>query len=122
MIKFRTTHYHCTWVTTLKYYFEMHWKVRAFFQESKGMYSQRGTLLIQFEAIKWPSTCTRNLVAKDMFWFNKIFSVLFTKISNKVVESVLLISFSCTFDRNFTLIFMLLALMCLLSTFQIVHG
>ena len=100
----------------------MHLKVRDFFQESKGMYSQRGTLFDPIWGHKWSSTYTQILVTKDMFWFNKIFSVLFTKISNKVVESVLLISFSCTFDRNFTLIFMLLALMCLLWTFQIVHG
>ena len=114
MIKFRTTHYHCTWLTTLKYILKFTVRYGIFFKRARVCTHKGGHFLIQFEAINGHLHVLKSWLQRICFDSIRFFLYYLPKLVNKVVESVLLISFSCTFDRNFTLIFMLLALMCLL--------
>ena len=89
MIKFRTTHYHCTWLTTLKYILKCTGRYRIFFKRARVCTHKGGHFLIQFETINGHLHVLKSWLQRICFDSNnKIFSVLFTKISNKVVESV----------------------------------
>ena len=93
MIKFRTTHYHCTWLTTLKYILKFTVRYGIFFKRARVCTHKGGHFLIQFEAINGHLHVLKSWLQRICFdsirfflyylpklvtkWLNQFFSFLF---------------------------------------------
>ena len=83
MIKFRTTHYHCTWLTTLKYILKCTGGYGLFFKRARVCTHKGGLFFIQFEAINGHLHVLKSWLQRISFESTRFFPYYLPKLVTK---------------------------------------